>query len=112
MSVEYTCKCTPQRNQLTKLGFADVAGKARAMMVQANLQDEVKYKLCKECFNFATYLSNSALVTLNGKTATEHVYETTPHYAKPLRIWQEAATMSMGKNRKVRNRGTPMIFIC
>ena len=30
---EYTGKGAPQRNQLPKLGFADVAGKARAMMV-------------------------------------------------------------------------------
>ena len=66
MIMEYTGKGLPQRNQLAKLGFADVAGKARAMMVQANLPKEIKYMLCKECFNSAMYLSNLTVVTLNG----------------------------------------------
>ena len=45
--MEYTGKGMPQSNQLAKLGFADVKGKARAMMVQANLPEETKYKLCR-----------------------------------------------------------------
>ena len=48
--MEYTSKGMPQRNQLTKLGFADIAGKGRAMMVQTNLLEDIKYKLCKEFF--------------------------------------------------------------
>ena len=44
---EYTGKGMPKRNQLVKLGFADVKGKARAVMVQANLPEEIKYKPCK-----------------------------------------------------------------
>ena len=70
ITAEYTGKGTPQMNQLPELWFTDIAGKARAIMVQANLLEEIKYKLCKECFNCATYLSNLAVVTLNGKTAT------------------------------------------
>ena len=65
MIMEYTGKGMPQRNQLAKLGFADVPGKARAMMVQANLSQKIKYKLCKEFFNCDMYLSNLAVVTLN-----------------------------------------------
>ena len=42
---KYTSKGMPQRNQLTKLGVPDVAGKARALMIQANLPKEIKYKL-------------------------------------------------------------------
>ena len=34
---EYTGKGMPQWNQLAELGFADIAGKTRAMLVQANL---------------------------------------------------------------------------
>ena len=37
ITMEYTGKGMPQRNQLAKIGFTDNAGKARAMMVQANL---------------------------------------------------------------------------
>ena len=87
----------PQRNQLSELRFADISGKARAVMVQANLPEEIKFKLCKECFNCTTYLSNLAVVTLNGKAAT---HEAKPCYAMHLRIWGEAGTVSMRKMRK------------
>ena len=78
--VEYSGKGKSQRNQPAELGFADVAGKARAIMLQANLPEEIKYKLCKECFNYDTNLINLAVVILNVKTATryEHFHEVMP----------------------------------
>ena len=83
ITAEYTGKWIPWRNQLAKLKFTDISGKARAMIVQANLPEEINYKLCKECFNYATYLSNFAVLTLNGKTATryEHFHAAKPSYA-------------------------------
>ena len=97
--VEYTDKGKPQRNQLAELGFVDVTGIASAMMVQANLPEEIKYKLFKVCFNCATYLINLSVVTLNGKTATkyEHFHEAKPCYAKHLTIWGGTGIVSMGK---------------
>ena len=90
-----------------KLGFTDIAGKARPMMVQGNVQEEIKYKLCKECFNCAMYLSNLSVVTLKGKTATryEHFHEAKPFYAGHLKIWGEAGMVSTEKwkSRKQRN---------
>ena len=86
-----------QRNKIAELGFTDIAGKARAMMVQANLTEEITYKLCKECFNYALYLSNLAVVTLNGKAATRYEY-----------FYEANHVMPCGK---VGNRGTPMIFV-
>ena len=56
ITAECTGKGTPQMNQNANLRFTDIAGKARAMMVQANLPEEIKYKLCK-CINCAMYLS-------------------------------------------------------
>ena len=102
ITMEYTGKGMLQKNQLAKLGFADIAGKARAMMIQANMPKDIKHKLCKECFNCVTYLSNLEMVTLNGEPATryEHFHEAKPCYAKHLRIWGEAGTMSMGKKQK------------
>ena len=40
----------------------------------------------------------------------EHFHEAKPHYAKHLRIWGEAGTMSRGKYQNVGKGGTPMIF--
>ena len=92
----------PQRNQLAKLEFADIAGKKGAMMIQANLPKKNKCKLCKECFNCATYLSNLSVVTLNGKTATRYknFHETKPCYPKHLRICEGAGTVFTGKMEK------------
>ena len=53
ITAEKTRKGMPQQNQFTKLGFADIVGKTRAMMVHTNLLEEFEYKLCKQC-----YLSN------------------------------------------------------
>ena len=85
---EYAGKGMSQRNQLAELGFTDIAGKARAMMVQANLPEEIKCKLCKECFKCAMYLSNLTVVTLNEKAATRSEYfcKAKPHYSKHLKI--------------------------
>ena len=109
---ECTGKGKSHRNHLAELGFADIIGKARAMMVQANLPEEIKYKLCKECFNCSMYLSNLAVVTLNGKAADryEHFHETKPIYAKHLRIWEKLVQYQW-ENWKVGNTGTPMIFV-
>ena len=41
---EYTGKGMSQRNQLAELGCTDVIGKAKAMMIQASLLKEIKYK--------------------------------------------------------------------
>ena len=60
-------------------------------MVHANTPEEIKYKLCKECFNCATYLSNLSVVTLNGKMATKYddFHEAKLCNAKHLRIGGE-----------------------
>ena len=55
IAMEYTGKGMPQRNQLAELGFVDITGKTRAMMIQANMTEEIRYKLCKEWFNYAMY---------------------------------------------------------
>ena len=51
--MKYTEKGVQQRNQFAELGFTDVAGKLRAMIEKTYLLEEIKDKLCKECFNFA-----------------------------------------------------------
>ena len=97
--------------QLAELGLADITGKAKAMIVQANFPEEIKYKLCKKCY-CAMHLSNLAVVTLHGKTDTSYkpFNEEKPHNSKNLKIWGEAVTVSMGKNGKV-GRGIPMFLL-
>ena len=78
-----TGKDTTQQNKLAELAFADIAVKARAMMVQASLPEEFKYKLCKECFNCAMCLSNLSVVSLNNKTATRYEHFQWQNHAMP-----------------------------
>ena len=98
----YTGKSTLHKNKFGELGFVDIAGKARAMMVQSTLSKEIKSKLHKECFNYAMYLSNLVVMTLNGKRATrnEHFHEAKPCYAKQIRIWGEVCKKFIGKMEK------------
>ena len=51
VTTEYTGKGTPQRNQIVELEFAEIVREERAMMLQPNLPEGIKYKLCKEYFN-------------------------------------------------------------
>ena len=48
INVENTRKGMPQQNHLVELGFDDIVRKVRAMLVQANVPEDVKFKLCKK----------------------------------------------------------------
>ena len=103
-------KVTPQRNHLAELGFADLANKGRAMLISANLPQEVRFRLCKEAFNCATHLSNLA-INKDGKSRYELFHNNKPKYAMYLREWGEAGTVKTGKNGKVGDRAISMMFV-
>ena len=64
---------TPELHAIAELTCQiRVAGKTKAMKVQADLSEEIKYKLCKECFNCEMYLRNLSVVTMNGMKATRY----------------------------------------
>ena len=103
-------KVTPQRNHLAELGFADLANKGRAMLISANLPQEVRFRLCKEAFNCATHLSNLA-INKDGKSRYELFHNNKPKYAMYLREWGEVGTVKTGKNGKVGDRAISMMFV-
>jgi hypothetical protein len=70
---EYTASYTPQQNHLAELGFAILSNRGRAMMAQANVPLEVRYKIWRHAFKTATLLDGLTVVTVGGKTATRFV---------------------------------------
>ena len=50
ITFEYTARDTPQQNSLAELAFAIIANRGRAMMHEANLPKEKRFKLWHEAF--------------------------------------------------------------
>ena len=69
VAVEYTAPNTPQQNGVVERAIATVVSRARAMISEAGLDEELKQKLWAECFNTSTNLSN--IVVKDGMTPYE-----------------------------------------
>lgn len=112
---EFTGRNTPQRNHLAELGFASLANKGRAMMVDANVPLETRYKLFREAFGTATKLDALVVVEIDGVKATryKHFFGVNPDYAAHLRTWGEAGTVTVKSKftPKVNDRGVQCMFI-
>lgn len=94
---EFTARNTPQQNHLAELGFTTLAKGARAMMHAANVPPDIRYKLIKEAVKAKTLVDGLAAVTINGVTKTryEHWCGKNPAFAKHLRTWGEAGTVTL-----------------
>ena len=53
---EYTARDTPQQNHLVEIGITTIGKRGRAMMIAANVPEEMKFKLYREAFTCATML--------------------------------------------------------
>ena len=58
MEVRYNGEATPKQNYLVELGFTTMAKREMAMMTKAHLSQDIRLKLCKQAFMFATLLDN------------------------------------------------------
>ena len=94
---EFTARNTPQQNHLAELGFAILANRGRALMHYANIPTAMRYKLFREAFKTATLLDGLMVINIDGKLATRymHKYGSDPAYAKHLRTWGEAGTVTL-----------------
>ena len=73
----------------------------------------MRYKLYHEAITCATLLDGLVVVDYNGKTATrcEHEFGKLPGFAKHLRTWGEAGTVTIPANRKLSDRGVHCMMV-
>ena len=112
---EYTARNTPQQNHLVELKFAAIAGRARAMMNRAHIPKIERYLLFKHAAITATKLDWLSVIDIKGvvKMRCEHWCGDIPKFARYLRMWGEAGTVTIKSkmNPKPQNRGINCMFV-
>ena len=115
LTEEATGAATPQRNSLVEKKFATHTARMRAMMKNAECDDEQRTYLVNEALNCAVMLDWLVVSEINGihKTRAEHYEGKIPKFAKHLRIWGEAGVVKTRtiKTSKLQDRGVTMMFV-
>jgi hypothetical protein len=114
--VEWTARDTPQQNSPAEVAFATLAGRARAMMEDANVPDNLRFFLMPEAVKTATYLDNLIPIEIDGvlRTRFQHHFGVNPPFAKSLRTWGEAGTVTIKSRKfqpKEKGRGVTCMMI-
>jgi hypothetical protein len=106
---------TPTKST-AEIGFATLAGRARAMLQEADIPNELRNTLMSEAVTTATHLNGLIPQDIDGvgKTRFEHQFGKNPPFARALRTWGEAGTVTI-KSRtfqpKERGRGVTFVMI-
>ena len=80
---------TPQHNGVVERGFATLTGRLRAMMKQAELSEELKYKLWAECAKTATDLDGLLISKKGEKSSFEKFFKDQPKLTSNLHYFGE-----------------------
>ena len=84
-------------------------------MYQANVPEDIRYRVCKEALQCATMLDNAVVIVINGVKGTryQHFYDEMPGFVSKLRTWGEAGVVKTKVNGtpKLSNRGVVCIFV-
>lgn len=112
---EITPRHTPQHNGVIERAFATVWNKTRALMAQAGLEDNLKYKLWTEATMTATLLEN-ILVNKGEDSSWKLFYgpnKELPSYSKHLRPWGEVGWVALTNTHppKLQERGVKCIMV-
>ena len=112
---EYTARGTPQQNHLAELKLASIANRGRAMMNRAHIPLELRYHLFRYAATTATKLDMLVVVEIDGvkKMRCEHWCGKIPEFAKYLKVWGEAGTVTLkGKiHPKPKDKGVHCMFV-
>jgi hypothetical protein len=115
LQFEFTGRNTPQQNSLAEVAFATLANRGRAMMHRANLPLRLRYLLFKEVLKTATLLDGLIVTSISGETRTryEHWCGKLPKFAKCLRTFGEAGTVTLKMQgmSKLQDRGVQCMFV-
>jgi hypothetical protein len=102
---EFTAPGTPEENGKIKRMFAMLWGRSRAMMNQANLNEEFRIGLWTKCVNCATQMNNILVRKNKTMTPYEEFYGKEASYTKSLRNFGEMCirTVRKGHQDKLKN---------
>jgi hypothetical protein len=112
---KYMARDTPQQNALAEIGFTKIGGRAKAMMKRAFTPDKVRHLVMPKALKVATKLDRLVPITINGTTKShyEHLFGSNPPFAKHLRTWGEAGTVTLREkvHPKEKNKGVMCMFV-
>jgi hypothetical protein len=79
----------------SQTSMANMTRHGRSMMNTAYVPNELRFKICSDEFQGATYLDGLSAIVLDGKLTMmyEHWVGSNPKFAKHLRIWGDAGTI-------------------
>ena len=114
LKFEFTAPHTPQQNGVVERGFPTIAGRARAMMNDANFSDELKGLLWAEAFQTATLLDS--ILSTDGKTTPWDLFykgKKKPLFLDHLQCFGEVAYVADRSKfkTKLQNHSNKMIFV-
>ena len=94
--------------------MATMANRGRAMMNRSNVSEKFRTQLFQYAVITATKLDMLLVVEVEGSHAMRCVHwaKTVPRFAKQLRTWEEAGTVTtkIGSTSKHRDRGVHCMF--
>jgi hypothetical protein len=113
---EFTPRCTPQHNSLAETGFATLMKRARAIMADANIPMNFRYRLYPEVIRTAAKLDSLAVINIRGIEKTRFQFynnDEEPRWASKLRTWGEAGVVKLKDlaTAKLEDRGRTCMFV-
>ena len=113
IDIEMTARDTPQFNSLVEVAFPFLAGKARAIMNDANIPIEYRAALAILAIEFATVVDGLTAIDVEGKKMTRDqlVFGANNKWVNNMHTFGEAVVVAEGKDSKTGNRGTEMMFV-
>jgi hypothetical protein len=98
INFEFTPRATPQHNSLAETGFATLLKRARALMADANVPLELRYRSYTEVIRTAAKLDSLVVIKRQGMEMTRYeiFYQgIKPKWAAHLRTWGEAGVVQL-----------------
>ena len=114
-TIEYTARSTPQHNHKAEVAIATIVKRGRAMMIEANVPEEMRYVIQHKAMETAGKLDGLIMKNINGviKSRVEHWSGKMPSYSKYLREWGEAGVVKTKTNTtpKLADRGVTCMLV-
>ena len=113
IQMEFTGAATPQHNGVVERAFSTLTGRMRAMMREAGLPEELKYKLWAECVKTVTDLDGLLISKKEEKSSYEKFFKSQQKFSSHLRTFGEIGIV-LNKQKiksKLSDRGFRAIFV-